>query len=1045
MGYIVRSPFQGSAPKAALLALACAVCSEPVLAEDPILLHFHGNTHDSGNGVSCSGNGTADVVGCGGPFLLPSATLDSAPPAHWDIDSAVLNNNVERSQIDPNWIWKLTEPTTVSGLTTIRWWASCNAECIALGGSWNISLWADGVRVFGPTRVNVTPDDPELPSRLTAQVTLPTITASSRIVLVIDAFFADTGQGAHFYYDSTSPCPGALGGGVCDSTVTFNDIPPPPPPPGDPCVLPGLGILTDAAGDQTGPDAHDVQSLSIAQLYKASGPRIVFTMKVASLANLTPNTLWNISFDGADNVQYGARMRTDSSNAVFFEYFTANTSGTNDRRDGITPKAGTIKNAETAAAPAVSSGFSADGTIRIVVPAADIGITAPGQLLKNFLIRIGEQVTTPTGGSATFFPDSAPDSLTRTGQFAVLDNQICRPNAAPIVDSLTANPGSGESPLSVNFTGAAHDLDTDPPADTISTYTFGFGDGSPSVTQPASSTPHTYSAGGCPQTFSASLSVTDSRGKSSTSALFVPVTVSAPNRPPIVALSASPPGGDTLDTITLDAGGSTEPDTGCDSISAYTFDFGDSSAVVTQPQATAQHVYSVPATYTASVTVADSRGGSDNAAVQITIVPVQNRPPVAVLAADSAQGPAPLTVNFDASGSYDPDVARTGDSVVQYDFDFGDGSPVQTELVPTASHTFAQPGTYDVRLRVFDSNGLASAADALVQISALNSPPLPALAASPLNVSKNVAVTLDASASSDPNGDAIVEYVFNAGDGSAAVVSAASQITHAYAHGGTYVASVRARDARGDLSTVPATVSITVTNTAPVADLAAQPQSGTEPLLVEFDGGGSSDPDQGDAVASYTFDFGDGSAPVTRVGASTVQHLYAAAQAYTATVTVADEDGAQSAAATILITVASTNRPPVARLSADRLAGNLPLAVRFDAAGSSDTDGDVVNEYTFSFGDGTAPVTQSAPVVSHTYAAEGRYLAYATVRDARGAQSSNSDALSIEVTTPPAINDTADGAFEDKKGPFSGALSPWLLAILALAAARRRRRISPTG
>jgi PKD repeat protein len=364
---------------------------------------------------------------------------------------------------------------------------------------------------------------------------------------------------------------------------------------------------------------------------------------------------------------------------------------------------------------------------------------------------------------------------------------------------------------------------------------------------------------------------------------------------------------------------------------------------------------------------------------------------------------------------------------------------VQTELVPTATHTFAQPGTYDVRLRVFDSNGLASTSDALVQITALNSPPVAALAASPQNLAKGNPVTFDASGSSDPNGDAIVEYRFSPGDGSPLVTTATPSATHTYARGGTFVASLVAKDARGDLSTVPATVSITVTNTAPVADLSAQPQAGTEPLLVEFDGGGSSDPDQGDAVATYIFDFGDGSAPVTRVGAGTVQHLYSTANAYTVSLTVKDQDGAESTAATILITVASTNRPPVARLSADRLAGNLPLAVRFDAGGSSDTDGDAVSEYTFSFGDGTPPVTQSAPVVSHTYAAEGRYLAYATVRDARGAQSSNSDAISIEVTTAPAINDTGE-AFEDKKGPFSGALSPWLLAILALLGAARRAR-----
>jgi PKD repeat protein len=53
-------------------------------------------------------------------------------------------------------------------------------------------------------------------------------------------------------------------------------------------------------------------------------------------------------------------------------------------------------------------------------------------------------------------------------------------------------------------------------------------------------------------------------------------------------------------------------------------------------------------------------------------------------------------------------------------------------------------------------------------------------------------------------------------------------------------------------------------NSAPLAVLSANPTSGTAPLLVHFSGAGSSDPDAGDSIASYTFDFGDASAPVTQ-------------------------------------------------------------------------------------------------------------------------------------------------------------------------------------
>ena len=49
------------------------------------------------------------------------------------------------------------------------------------------------------------------------------------------------------------------------------------------------------------------------------------------------------------------------------------------------------------------------------------------------------------------------------------------------------------------------------------------------------------------------------------------------------------------------------------------------------------------------------------------------------------------------------------------------------------------------------------------------------------------------------------------------------------------------------------------TNRAPTADVVANPTSGPLDLIVNFDGSGSSDPDTGDTLTSYIWDFGDGS------------------------------------------------------------------------------------------------------------------------------------------------------------------------------------------
>jgi hypothetical protein len=97
-------------------------------------------------------------------------------------------------------------------------------------------------------------------------------------------------------------------------------------------------------------------------------------------------------------------------------------------------------------------------------------------------------------------------------------------------------------------------------------------------------------------------------------------------------------------------------------------------------------------------------------------------------------------------------------------------------------------------------------------------------------------------------------------------------------------------------------------NTAPTAALTASPTSGTAPLVVSFDGSGSHDPDAGDSVASYTFDFGDGTAPVTQP-TSTASHTYASGGHYQASLTVTDTHGATSTNAAVIGITATT--PPV--------------------------------------------------------------------------------------------------------------------------------------
>ena len=80
----------------------------------------------------------------------------------------------------------------------------------------------------------------------------------------------------------------------------------------------------------------------------------------------------------------------------------------------------------------------------------------------------------------------------------------------------------------------------------------------------------------------------------------------------------------------------------------------------------------------------------------------------------------------------------------------------------------------------------------------------------------------------------------------------------------------------------------------PVAGLTLSPSSGTVPLAVTADASGSTDTDA-TPIATYAFDFGDGTVVGPQAGA-TAQHTYSAAGPYTVTVTVTDTGGLSSTA-----------------------------------------------------------------------------------------------------------------------------------------------------
>ncbi len=82
-----------------------------------------------------------------------------------------------------------------------------------------------------------------------------------------------------------------------------------------------------------------------------------------------------------------------------------------------------------------------------------------------------------------------------------------------------------------------------------------------------------------------------------------------------------------------------------------------------------------------------------------------NQEPTASFSADPSLGTAPLEVTFDAVASKDMD-----GHVVNYEWDFGDDSSGETSEEEVVTHTFSDPGDYQVELTVTDDGGASSSA-----------------------------------------------------------------------------------------------------------------------------------------------------------------------------------------------------------------------------------------------------------------------------------------------------------------------------------------------
>ncbi len=175
---------------------------------------------------------------------------------------------------------------------------------------------------------------------------------------------------------------------------------------------------------------------------------------------------------------------------------------------------------------------------------------------------------------------------------------------------------------------------------------------------------------------------------------------------------------------------------------------------------------------------------------------------------------------------------------------------------------------------------------------------------------------------------------------------------------------------------------------APTAVVHAEPQNGPAPLTVELDASASIDDGR---IIAYSWRVNGEDLESASSGAC-CEHTFTAAGAYLVQLSVTDDEGRTD---TAQVEVLVTNLPPVASC---RLSNDAPIIgerVQFDASGSIDPDGTLV-DFVWDFGDGD---TMRGTRVSHVYTAEGLYTVTLMVEDATGAIGTAIHTITVHMDT----------------------------------------------
>ncbi len=342
----------------------------------------------------------------------------------------------------------------------------------------------------------------------------------------------------------------------------------------------------------------------------------------------------------------------------------------------------------------------------------------------------------------------------------------------------------------------------------------------------------------------------------------------------------------------------------------------------------------VVGTHPVTLLADDDRGGTDLQSFVLQVLQ-PNRPPIADPGLNRVVHVTTL-VTLDGSQSLDPDNDPLSFVWSLVDQPAGGTAVLTDPESPQPSLVPNQIGTYRLQLVVHD--GKVPSEPAWVEVVAGNTPPV-AHAGPAANVPLNATVRLDGSRSSDADGDPITYRwsILSRPTGSTASLLGETLVQPSFTadRRGEFVLELVVDD--GFESSLPSQVTITVSNTAPLANAGTDT---TVPLnaTVTLDGSGSSDVDGDPLQYRWSLVSQPPGSNARLVGETSVRPTFIAGRRGEFIAELIVHDGTDDSAPD-RVTISTINSIPVAHAGPDQTAPVL-TTVTLDGTLSSDPDND---------------------------------------------------------------------------------------------------------